>query len=52
MTSNDNLRNICNFDGCNKKLKITDIECKCKKIFCKIHKYPEDHYCLYDYKSD
>ena len=45
-------KNICNFDGCNKKLKITDMSCKCEKIFCKIHKFPEDHKCSFNYKSE
>lgn len=43
--------NICYFEGCNKKIKIYDLPCKCKKIFCKIHKYPENHNCEYDYKE-
>lgn len=44
--------NICNFDGCNKKLKLTDMYCKCEKIFCKIHKFPEDHKCDFNYNSE
>ena len=43
---------ICNFDNCNKKLKITDMSCKCGKIFCKIHKFPEDHKCEFNYNSE
>ena len=42
----------CNFDNCNKKLKITDMSCKCGKIFCKIHKFPEDHKCEFNYNSE
>ena len=43
--------NRCQFCECNKKLKITDLSCKCGKTFCKIHKFPEDHSCEYDYKE-
>ena len=45
-------KNRCNFDGCNKKLKITDMVCKCEKIFCKFHKFPEDHKCSFNYNSE
>jgi predicted nucleic acid binding AN1-type Zn finger protein len=44
--------NRCNFHDCNKKLKITDMSCKCGKIFCKIHKFPEDHKCEFNYNSE
>ena len=45
-------KNRCNFAECNKKLKITDMSCKCKKIFCKFHKFPEDHKCDFNYNSE
>jgi predicted nucleic acid binding AN1-type Zn finger protein len=44
--------NICNFDGCNKKLKLIDMSCKCGKIFCKFHKFPEDHKCDFNYNCE
>ena len=44
--------NICNYEGCNRRLKLTDIECKCNQVFCKIHKYPDSHNCTYDYKEN
>ena len=44
-------KKICNYDGCQRKLKLTDQECKCEKIFCRFHKFPEDHKCDYNYKS-
>ena len=28
------------------------MSCKCKKIFCKFHKFPEDHKCDFNYKSE
>lgn len=43
---------ICNFENCNKKIRITDIECKCKLIFCKLHRLPEYHNCSYNFNSD
>jgi len=45
MISNE--KKYCNI--CNKRLKLTDIECKCNMFFCKIHKYPEMHDCSFNY---
>lgn len=42
----------CECSGCNKKLILTDIECKCKKYYCSVHRFSTDHSCNYDYKSD
>ena len=39
-------KNRCSFDGCNKKLKLTDFPCKCKKIFCVKHRMQESHNCV------
>lgn len=52
MNSASTNNNRCNFHDCNKKLKITDMSCKCGKIFCKMHKFPEDHKCDYNYNSE
>ena len=41
----------CAFDGCNKKLKLTDLECVCCKVFCINHRLPESHACTYDFKQ-
>lgn len=27
-------------------------ECKCDKVFCRKHKFPEDHKCKYNFKKD
>jgi len=35
---------------CNKKLKLTDIKCKCEKIFCSLHRYPSMHDCSFNFK--
>ena len=38
---------------CKKKIKLTDFPCSyCKKPFCCIHRLPESHNCIYDFKSD
>ena len=44
-------KEICNYDGCQRKLKLTDQQCKCGKKFCRFHKFPEHHKCHYNYKS-
>jgi predicted nucleic acid binding AN1-type Zn finger protein len=44
--------NICAFQNCNKKIKITDFACKCEKYYCKYHKDPLNHDCSYNYKEN
>lgn len=41
----------CNWISCRKKLKLTDITCKCKFTFCAFHRYPEEHQCPFDYRE-
>ena len=41
----------CAFDGCKKRLRITDVKCRCESIFCKKHRLPENHECSFDYKD-
>ena len=41
----------CCAEGCNKTLKLTDMECRCKKRFCLKHRLPEYHNCSIDYKN-
>ena len=36
---------------CNKKLKLTDIKCRCNKYFCSMHRYSDTHDCSFDYKN-
>ena len=45
-------KNICAFENCNKKLKLTDYPCKCGIIYCKFHRDPLIHNCSYDYKEN
>lgn len=45
-------KNRCAFKGCKKKLKLTNMECKCKNRFCDKHRLPESHNCKWDPRSD
>ena len=49
--SNKNSSNRCNYVQCNKKLRISDMKCKCEFTFCSLHRLPESHECIFDYKS-
>lgn len=42
----------CCFDGCKKKLTLTDFPCKCGNIHCHVHRPSEVHNCTYDFKKD
>lgn len=42
---------LCQYGDCNKRIKITDFACKCEKLYCKMHKSPENHDCKYDYRE-
>ena len=42
----------CALDGCRKKLKLTDMDCKCKNRFCSLHRLPETHNCSWDPKNE
>jgi len=55
MVTNNNVHtiktsNICFFEECNKKIKITDFKCRCDHIYCSIHRLPETHKCNHNYK--
>ena len=45
-------KNICAFQECNKKIRLTDYACKCEKYYCKFHRDPLIHNCSYDYKEN
>jgi len=36
---------------CAKKIKLTDIQCKCGIIFCSIHRYSNMHDCSFNFKE-
>jgi hypothetical protein len=39
----------CSHNNCKRKLPLTAYTCRCKLLFCDIHKYPEEHKCQYNY---
>jgi hypothetical protein len=45
-------QNKCIYNECNKKLKLTDFPCRCNKLFCCIHRLPENHKCDYNFKEN
>ena len=42
-----NLKKRCNHLGCNKKLLISCMKCKCDKKFCNLHRLPHQHNCTF-----
>ena len=38
-------KNRCQFEGCNKKLKISALKCVCDKKFCDLHRLKHKHNC-------
>tara|TARA_B110000444_G_C18712014_1_gene534176 strand:- start:4 stop:279 length:276 start_codon:yes stop_codon:yes gene_type:complete len=42
-----NLKKRCNHLGCNKKLLISCMECKCNKKYCNHHRLPHQHKCSF-----
>ena len=44
------IKNSC-FE-CDKKLKLHNtFECKCLHIFCRAHRFPDQHSCTFDFKK-
>jgi len=41
----------CQYEGCPKKLMLSDFPCKCKGYYCSNHKFSELHKCSFDYKG-
>ena len=37
---------------CKKKLGLVPFKCKCNNIYCSLHRYAEDHNCVYNYKDE
>ncbi|KAK4342282.1 hypothetical protein RND71_038100 [Anisodus tanguticus] len=36
---------------CKKKVGLIGFSCRCGGAFCRIHRYPEEHACTFDFKS-
>jgi len=37
---------------CKKKLGLLGFTCKCKNIYCSLHRMAENHSCSFDYKKE
>ena len=47
----DSIKLRCAHLGCTKKLPLTAMACRCSKLLCDAHRYPEDHGCTFDYRA-
>jgi len=43
--------NRCGHPDCRKKLRVSDVKCRCGVVFCSRHRLPEEHPCGIDYKA-
>ncbi|XP_071728967.1 uncharacterized protein [Rutidosis leptorrhynchoides] len=51
-SSDDHTRQRCQY-FCHKKVgSLFKFRCRCGGVYCKVHQFPEDHACTYDYKAD
>jgi hypothetical protein len=50
---NKKKKNRCCFEGCRKKLTLTQqtMKCRCNMCFCSKHFPSEEHHCTFDYKA-
>jgi len=37
---------------CRKKIGFLGFKCKCEYVFCKKHRIPEEHLCVFDFKRE
>jgi len=51
MAKNQKKKRCC-FEGCNVKLKLSDMPCRCKYIYCSKHRLPEQHNCSFNFKNE
>ena len=42
---------VCEFEGCRRKIGLTGYPCYCDKYFCPLHIPAEVHHCQFDYKE-
>ncbi|CAI0404321.1 unnamed protein product [Linum tenue] len=40
-----------NCGSCRRRVGLLGFKCRCKKLFCSKHRYPEEHRCSFDYKG-
>ena len=51
MTNNNKKsKKICKKEGCKKKIKITDMKCRCGNTYCSEHRIGETHDCSFNYQ--
>ena len=41
----------CAAPGCGRRLRATDMRCRCERTFCSAHRLPEHHGCDFDYRK-
>ncbi|KAL5061363.1 hypothetical protein RYX36_032967, partial [Vicia faba] len=52
LSDNQNIKRKTNrCKSCNKKVGLLGFNCRCGNIFCKKHRYPEEHACKVDLKE-
>ena len=44
-------KNRCQMEGCKRKLDLVPFECQCQLKFCSLHRLPEEHNCIFDFKK-
>ena len=44
-------KKYCSFIDCKKKLKLTDMKCRCGSRYCSKHRISSDHNCTFNYKN-
>tara|TARA_Y100000992_G_C21133071_1_gene427528 strand:- start:526 stop:753 length:228 start_codon:yes stop_codon:yes gene_type:complete len=44
-------KNRCSHEGCNKKLRITDMVCRCGNRYCAEHRVAETHDCSFNFQD-
>jgi hypothetical protein len=42
----------CPHADCKKKISLVDFPCKCKTVYCSVHRAPETHSCTFDYRKE
>jgi hypothetical protein len=50
MINNSSFSNKKRCFECNKKIGLCSIQCRCLQYFCGLHRYKEQHKCVFDYK--
>ena len=41
----------CPFEGCKRKIQLTNTPCRCGITYCNYHRLPEQHKCTFNYKE-